>query len=273
MSQPISIEDIHAIYFMNLEEVNGLTQESPILLNCIADDYLDGYDEEAIDSLRKVIVDIISQSSTPRKLQKPDPIAALLSNLDRDFDNGDKPITYQEYESLERSRVMEKWRSNRIGEINEMIATLLPNISKSSAGQLDLIVTGSTGKPTALVEVKNKFNTMNASAMARLRTEMDRLVLNRGGTYLGCEAILAERIPKTDGSEQPFSPSNNATGEKFQTHPQIKRMGLNQLLSRYDRLVYLKSMIFIARVMSEQNALPSDYNMQGIFQLLKESLS
>lgn len=273
MSNPINVDDIHAIYFMGLEEVNGLTQESAIPLDSIADDYMKGYDNDAIDSLKSEIVDIIAQSSKPRALQKPDPIAALLSNLDRDFTKGDNPITYEEYELLERSRVMEKWRSNRIGELNERIATLLPNISKSSPGQLDLIVTGSTGNPTALVEVKNKFNTMNASAMARLRTEMDRLVLNRGGKYLGCEAILAERIPKYDGTEQPFAPSNNATGEKFQTHPKIKRMGLNQLLSRNDNLVYLKSMIFIAQVMSEHNALPSNYNMQGIFRLLRESLS
>jgi len=272
VSDSQNISDIYAVYYNEIEKSGNVERNKPIPLDSIELNMV-AYKEADIEALRNDLIGIIEQSKTERKITKPDPIAALFCNLDRNFGEGDQPVTLREYQKLEQARVQEKWRSNRIGYLNELISALLPNIEKSSAGQLDLIVKDLNGEPTALVEVKNRFNTMNAGSLARLRTEMDRLVLNRGGTYTGCEAILAERIPKTDGKEQPYTPSNNATGARFEENEKIKRMGLDQFLSRYDKYAYLKGLVFIAQVMSEQGALPSDYDMSVIFELMNKSMS
>lgn len=267
-----NISDIYAVYFNEADKSGNIERNEPIPLDSIELD-MSAYHEDDIEVLRNDIIDIIEQSRAERKVTKPDPIAALFCNLDRDFGEGDQPVSLRDYQKLEQARVQEKFRSNRIGTLNELMATLLPNIEASSAGQLDLIIKDLNGEPTALVEVKNRFNTMNAGSHARLRTEMDRLVMHRGGTYTGCEAILAERIPKKDGKEQLYTPSNNATGNRFEENDKIKRMGLDQLLSRYDKYAYLKGLIFIAQVMSGQGALPSDYDMSGIFELMHQSMN
>lgn len=266
------VKDIRAVFIDGQESSGNVTFTSSIPL-CQINLDISSYDPDRLAALEADVTQIIEQSRLQRNESKPDPIAALFCNLDRDFSSGESAISDLDYTKLENARIQEKWRGNRIGKLNELIAGLLPNIELSSAGQMDLIIKDNNNEPSALVEVKNRFNTMNAGSIARLRTEMERLVLHKGSNYFGCEAILAERIPKNDGNEQLFTPSNNATGARFQESNKIKRMGLDQLLSRYDRYAYLRSIIFIAHVMSHNNALPQDYDMSVIFRLLRASLS
>lgn len=80
---------------------------------------------------------------------------------------------------------------------------------------------------------------------------------------------MVERIPKKDGVEVEFSPSDSSRGQKGQETDKIKRMGLHQFLSHYDKTqnAYCKAIVLIAFTLYEQGISPENFN------LTKESLS
>ncbi|GAL35248.1 hypothetical protein JCM19240_3618 [Vibrio maritimus] len=268
------LSDIYQVYIKGLEEAGDVVIGKPLPLDKISCD-LSSFDSSNIEQLEDAVKDLIERSGQQRNSTKPDPLAALFQNLDRDFAAGETAVTRKEYEQFEKTRVNDKWRGNRIGSLNELIATLPRRIALSSAGQLDLVVMDENNLPIAIVEMKNRWNTMNSSSAIRLRREIERHVLTRGSTFHNCKGLLVERIPKVDGEASHFSPSDPSTGEKTPDNANIQKMGLQQFLSQFagDQLAYMKGIVIIAQTMVEEDALPADYDMTLIFELLAESLS
>ncbi|ELB1484590.1 Eco47II family restriction endonuclease [Vibrio parahaemolyticus] len=258
-------------HFIN-GEVNDIQGFQPIPLNEIEADFSD-LSQNGISDFKRSIVDIIIGSKKHRPVSKPDPIAAVLMNADRD-DKAPR-MTVEEYERFEATRIADKWRGNRIGELNELICCLQPNIEKSSSGKLDVLVHDDDKNVIAIAEVKNRFNTMNAASAIRTRKAMESLVLDKGSSYFGCDAILVERIPKKKGEEVEFNPSDPSRGQKGQETGKIKRMGLHQFLSQYGKTqyAYTTAIILLATTLHEQGILPADYDLRFIFNLMSDSLS
>lgn len=259
------------MYFIGGQK-NSLQGFHPLPLCDIHVDF-SGLTLDDVTAFKLAIIDIVVGSKNHEAISKPDPIAAILMNADRD--NKDPRMTADEYKLFEATRIADKWRGNRIGDLNELICCLQPNITKSSAGKLDVLVHDGNGNVTAVAEVKNRFNTMNAASAIRTRKTMESLVLERGATYFGCDAILVERIPKKEGAEVDFNPSDPSRGQKGQASDKIKRMGLHQFLSKYGKTeyAYVTAIILLAQTLHEQGILPADYDMRFIFNLLNDSLS
>lgn len=257
-------------HFIN-GKVNDIQGFQAIPLNEIDVDF-SSLSEDGVANFKRSIVDIIMGSKKHRPATKPDPIAAILMNADRDSNS--EPLNSSEYQLFESTRIADKWRGNRIGELNELICCLQPNIEKSEAGKLDVIVFNDEKKIIAIAEVKNRFNTMNAASAIRTRKSMEQLVLERGATYFGCDAVLVERIPKKQGEEVEFNPSDPARGRKGQETGKIKRMGLHQFLCQYGKTdhAYATALVLLATTLHEQGILPEDYDLRFIFNLLKDSL-
>lgn len=266
----VTIEEIESLFING--EINDLLGFHPIYLNEIDVDFSD-LPEDGVTEFKRAIKNIIVGSKKQRPSSKPDPIAAMLMNADRD--KHDPRVTSAEYERFEATRVADKWRGNQIGTLNELICCLQPNMKLSSEGKLDILVFDDDEKIIAIAEVKNRFNTMNAASAIRTRKAMESLVLERGSTYFGCDAVLVERIPKKDGSEVEFNPSDPSRGQKGQETDKIKRMGLHQFLYQYGKTqnAYCKAIVLIAFTLHEQGILPEDYDLRFIFNLMKESLS
>lgn len=268
--QKYTAEDLEKFFIEG--QKNGLQGFHPIPLCDIQVDFSDLL-PDGITAFKQAIIDIVVGSKSHEAISKPDPIAAILMNADRD--RKDPRMTADEYKLFEATRIADKWRGNRIGDLNELICCLQPNMTKSSAGMLDVLVHDDTGNVIAVAEVKNRFNTMNAASAIRTRKTMESLVLERGAAYFGCDAILVERIPKKEGAEVDFNPSDPSRGKKGQESDKIKRMGLHQFLAQYGKTkhAYVTAIILLAKTLHEQGILPADYDMRFIFNLLNDSLS
>ncbi|MDD1784120.1 Eco47II family restriction endonuclease [Enterovibrio sp. ZSDZ35] len=266
----INIADIED-QFINGKDTN-LLGFHPIPLGDIEVDFSD-LSQEGVTDFKKMIVNIIVGSKELRPSTKPDPIAAMLMNVDRSMN--DPRVNAEEYARFEATRVADKWRGNRIGELNELICCLQPNMKKSDSGRLDIQVLDGCNKVIAIAEVKNRFNTMNAASAIRTRKTMETVVLDKTSSYYGCDAILVERIPKKNGEITDFNPSDPSRGQKGSETNKIRRMGLHQFLSVYGEAkhVYAKAVVLMAFTLREQGVLPNDYDLRFIFNLMHESLS
>lgn len=244
----------------------------PIVLGDIEVDFSD-LSPEGVVEFKDMIINIIVGSRKLRPSTKPDPIAAMLMNADRS--SNEPRVNADEYARFEATRIADKWRGNRIGELNELICCLQPNMKKSDSGRLDIQVFDDSGKVIAVAEVKNRYNTMNAASAIRTRSTMETVVLDKHSNFHGCDAILVERIPKKNGEATGFNPSDPSRGQKTAESHQIKRMGLHQFLSEYGKAkhVYAKSIVLMAHTLHEQGILPDDYDLRFIFNLMRESLS
>ncbi|WP_129980012.1 Eco47II family restriction endonuclease [Shewanella algae] len=251
---------------------NSLKGLHKVPLNQITCDFA-GLSPQGVQEFKTLVVEIVLGSKEQRAPSKPDPISAILMNADRS--PGAARLTESEYEVFEATRIADKWRGNHIGKLNELICCLQPNMEKSAAGKLDVIVRDEAGQPRAIAEVKNRFNTMNSASAIRTRKTMESLVLDRGAVFHGCDAVLVERVPKKDGTSLQFNPSDPSRGQKGVATDKIKRMGLHQFLEQYGKTkhAYVTAIILLAQTLHEQGIVPEDYDMRFIFKLLNESLS
>lgn len=268
MTKPDLNTLLSKIYNYIFNDIDELSETIP--LSDLPIDF-GSFDPDGVKDLIAQIEDIIEGSQEKKKLTKPDPIAALLMSIDKPGET----LTEEEYEQFEQARIADKWRGNRIGSLNEAILNIFPNIKLSEAGKLDIIVNDEGGNTVAIAEVKNRYNTMNAASAIRTRHAMETLVLDRGASYHNADAILVERIPKSDGKEVKFNPSNPARGTQGTDTDKIKRMGMQQFFTKYcgDKFAYIKAVIFIAQVLRGKNIIKDDFDMKFIFKLLKRSVS
>ncbi|RLV57753.1 Eco47II family restriction endonuclease [Parashewanella curva] len=263
----IQLLDLKALYIDGYKESGNISINSELKLSDI-NPLVGNLDPVGVENFKKEVTSIIIGSRGVRPKSKPDPISALLMNAD--LSNGNEPINEEAYLLFERGRIADKWRGNKIGKLNELMACMLPNVIKSESGQLDLQVPDKK----LIAEVKNRFNTMNAASAIKTRKNMHSLVYQNSSRFKGFKAILVERIPKSSGEQAYFSPSNPDTGEKTPDTDLIVRKGLQQFLTECGGpLLYIQGIILIAQVLVENHLLPRDYDMRFIFKLLKESLS
>jgi hypothetical protein len=267
----IHLIDLKAI-FIDGHTASGSIDVNSELKLCDIDSLTTNLDSKGVNDFKEEVASIITGSRSVRNKSKPDPISALLMNAD--LSSGNEPIDEAAYQLFEKSRIADKWRGNKIGQLNELMACMLPNIASQNqakkSGQLDLFVSNKN----IIAEVKNRFNTMNAASAIKTRKNMQELVFQQSSVYKDHKAVLVERIPKTNGDEVPFSPSDPDIGMKTQDSPLIVRKGLQQFLTECGGpLVYLQGIILIAEVLVENSLLPADYDMRFIFKLLKESVT
>lgn len=271
VSEFIDIQDIHNVFVAGVQRSGNVSRDEIIPLNRIDLD-LEQFKPEALQRFISAVREITEGSRIERPVSKPDPIAAIFMNI-----NADEVISEDDYQKFEKLRLADKWRGNRIGQINELIIDLFQNFRLSTSGKLDVVVykSNDTNDPIAIAEIKNRYNTMNAASAIRTRQTMESLVLDKGSSFFGCDAVLVERIPKTDGSEALFNPSDPKRGQVGNPSEKIKRMGLQQFLTRYckDETAYVKAIILIAKTLVATGALPDDYDLRFIFSLLHQSLT
>lgn len=266
----IDIQDIHNIFVAGVSKSGSITKNSSVPLNRIELDRSQ-FKPEAVEKLKLEVFAIVEGSKIERPISKPDPIAALFMNS-----TPDELINEDDYLWFEQLRLADKWRGNRIGQINELIINLFDNVRLSSSGKLDVVVYDlESEKPVAIAEVKNRYNTMNSTSSIKTRQTMESLVLDKASTFYGCDAILVERIPKSNGNIVPFNPSDPKRGHSGSPYQEIKRMGLNQFLQIYcgKETAYVSALVLIASFMVEAKAIPEDYDLRFIFSLLHKSLS
>ncbi|QUI64880.1 Eco47II family restriction endonuclease [Pseudoalteromonas sp. A22] len=263
----IELIDLKAVFIDGVDSAGGVSKDAVIRLsdiNCP----LTNLDPDGVNEFKDEVQNIIIGSRSIRSKTKPDPIAALLMNAD--LNTGNEPIDEEAYNLFERSRLADKWRGNKIGKLNELMACMLPNIIKSESGRLDLQVTDRE----IIAEMKNRFNTMNAASAIKTRKNMESIVFDNNSVFKGYQARLVERIPKSDGVKGFFSPSDPDRGMKTTDSDFITRQGFQQFLTECGGpLVYLQGIFLIASVLVENQLLPRDYDMNFIFRLLKESIS
>nr|WP_193987847.1 Eco47II family restriction endonuclease [Lelliottia steviae] len=267
----VDLNDVYNVFIAGKIESNGITANSVIPLCRITWDSSNIH-EPALKTFTDAVHSIIDGSKNVRSTTKPDPIAALLMNAD--LAPGDKPFDESDYRLFEQTRLADKWRGNRIGDLNELMACLLEHIKMSSSGKLDIKVSPKNGHQGVIAEFKNRFNTMNAASAIRTRQTMEGLIFQKNSEFYGYKAALVERIPKKSGEQVLFNPSNPGTGRKGEESEDIIRVGLQQFLAEQgDQLLYLKAIVIIALALKEREQLPEDYNMGFIFRLLLESIS
>ena len=133
----VDLNDVYNVFIAGETESNGISANSVIPLCCITWDSSNIH-EPALKIFTDAVHSIIDGSKVVRNKTKPDPIAALLMNAD--IAPGDKPFDESEYRLFEQTRLADKWRGNRIGALNELMACLLENIKMSSSGKLDIEV-------------------------------------------------------------------------------------------------------------------------------------
>ncbi len=263
----IQLIDLKAIYIDGQSSSGNIDLKSELKLIDI-NNLTSNLDPQGVRKFKSEVESIIIGSRGVRNKSKPDPLSALLMNAD--VSSGSQPVDEAAYESFEKSRITDKWRGNKIGQLNELMAQMLPNVSKSGSGQLDLQVQNKS----IIAEVKNRFNTMNAASAIKTWKNMDDLLTGKHSPFSGYKAILVERIPKKDGSSAQFAPSNPDKTSKTTGSNDILRMGLQQFLTECGGpLVYIQGIIMIAEVLVENQLLPADYDMRFIFKLLKESVT
>lgn len=267
----IQLIDLKAIYIDGHASSGNIDLESELMLSDIHN-LTSNLDPHGVKDFKVAVESIIIGSRGVRNRSKPDPISALLMNAD--VSAGDAPVDENTYQLFEKSRIADKWRGNKIGQLNELMACMLPSITSQNtakkSGQLDLLVAGKN----TIAEVKNRFNTMNAASAIKTRKNMWDLITKQSSSYKGFTAVLVERIPKTTGKQEYFSPSDPDEGMKTSDSDQIVRMGLQQFLTECGGpLVYIQGIILIAEVLVDNQLLPIDYDMRFIFSLLKDSLT
>lgn len=144
-----------------------------------------------------------------------DPFSALFQMELLDIKSQDWPIT-------EQNRQIEKSLQNQIGTFHQQVLGHMAGWKDLATGSvLDLV---STDK-RIVAEIKNKFNTLNASGHSGLYDKMHGQIRKKGQEYFGYTAYYVEIIPKKpERYDQPCTPSDNTTGQRKQADEHIRRI-------------------------------------------------
>lgn len=118
------------------------------------------------------------------------------------FDAMRQDITLEDWLNQERSRQVQKTLQNAVGDFHQNILGSVPGWENPGrGGGYDLI----NHERKILVEVKNKFNTMNSSSAESTYRKLARYV---DGDYRGYNAYVVFIVPKNVGDyDKPWSPN------------------------------------------------------------------
>lgn len=97
--------------------------------------------------------------------------------------------------NAEIQRQKDKTINNWIGNFHEELIACLPNCSKSKERGFDICFTPSINE-RILIEVKNKFNTMNSSSMKTVYERMEKAIKEKQATNCYLIEIIAKKSGK-----------------------------------------------------------------------------
>ena len=249
----INLHDIFRVYVKG-EKLPNIDKNTPLPLDKIKADF-STLTYMSMVHLNKVLAEMFNIA--PQKKRKPDPISALLQNIDTEGD-----VSESSYRESVAAEYGVKKRSNFVGRVNLCLATLSPNIIKAKAPGVDVVVMNKY-KPIVVIKLVNRPSSMNQTAARRIEDALKKAIESKESKYFGCTALVVERIPKETGNPTPFYGSDS-----------IQRIGLQQFLEMYseDKESYLKGLLLNARHMAVFKKLPRDYDMRWLFGLLEESI-
>ncbi|MGL5004528.1 MAG: Eco47II family restriction endonuclease, partial [Casimicrobium sp.] len=128
---------------------------------------------------------------------------------------------FESWQVQEEARQLQKTFEHQMGYLHQRVL-----------GSIDAWEDLETGNVTDLVcksrkicaEVKNKHNTVKKSDEAAVYDKLQGLV-GSSGAYRGFTAYFVAIVPeRTAAIDEPFAPSNNASGVRKTANPKIRRM-------------------------------------------------
>lgn len=128
--------------------------------------------------------------------------------------------TVADWEKSEKTRQAQKTLVQALGDFHQSVLGSIPGWTDLGVGNVVDLVHQS--KPI-IAEVKNKYNTVTGAKLVTVYDDLDALVMPRSSIYHGYTAYFVQVIPKrVSGYDQPFTPSDKATGTRRPSNPQIR---------------------------------------------------
>jgi hypothetical protein len=144
-----------------------------------------------------------------------DPFAILFEMAGFDLDA-------QTWEKSEQTRQAQKSLQNHIGTFHQRILGSVNGWRDLDTGS---IIDLECPSQKIIAEVKNKYNTVKGSDQVKIYDNFANLVLHKGQAYRGYTAYYVEIIPnKPIPYNIEFTPSDNQTGQRRPSNPQIRRI-------------------------------------------------
>ena len=150
-------------------------------LTWISDSDLDS----AIASLTTSVQDIVNRASNPNRRNVTDPFGALL------IASAFKVESKEHLEQLQQSEAGLRGITNPLGYFHQEVLGAVPGWDNHDAGY-DL----ESEDHRVLAEVKNKYNTMNASNRQQVVNDLDTAVRQKGAGWSGYLVIILPRRPQ-----------------------------------------------------------------------------
>ncbi|MBT1035083.1 Eco47II family restriction endonuclease [Canibacter sp. lx-45] len=217
---------------------------------------IDFFDDETLESEVEKIFTSLDRAikSNPHK-NIMDPFLAI-------FEATYNKISIEEWLDMETSRQFNKTLSNAIGAFHQNLLGALPGWTSTgrSGGVIDIVHKeefGVTGRP-AIGEVKNKFNTLNASGKQTLYDNFqDALKWN----YKGYNCYLVEVIQKTPKPQHPWKVANRGERED------IRLISASEVykISTGDDQAFSKFFTAVNELLLKKYQLPSNEQAQRLF--------
>ncbi len=151
-------------------------------------------------------------------------------------------LNHDMWKKSETIRQCQKILQNHVGCLHQNI---LGNIQgwKNSNDMIDL----ECADQKIIAEIKNKYNTVTGGKLSDQYRTLKELIMPKKSAYYGYTAFFVNIIPKKPGRFcEPFTPSDNSTGEKCQENQNIK---------------IIDGASFYALATGEENALMNFYNV------------
>ena len=205
---------------------------------------LSDFDQDGLSRIKDEIKNINTKIEQYKPKGKPDSLQASLMNLYTEH-----PVDARTYDEQELIRQREKALSNNIGNLNELMLLCLPKMEKSTSGQLDLIY-----DTEYLIEVKNRYNSMNAGGQIRLYNRMKQLVNDNSSKYFGYKAVLVIRVHRKKLKDFiPFAPSDSNTSTPTEKHSNVVEIDLESFMIKLskDKFAYHKLQLYILDVLAD----------------------
>ncbi|MES2935368.1 MAG: Eco47II family restriction endonuclease [Pseudomonadota bacterium] len=174
-------------------------------------------DQDLIECVEGVLakgLEGISKAESDFSRNGIDPFSAL-------FDASCQQVSLTEWPELERRRQAQKTLQNALGKFHQSLLGKVGDWMVPKSGFIDLI----SFKNKAVVEIKNKHNTVKKSDLKSVYNELEQAVMHKTSTYKGYTGYYVTIIPGSDKRfSKPFTPSNNETETKKSSNELIQEI-------------------------------------------------
>jgi hypothetical protein len=144
-----------------------------------------------------------------------DPFAAL-------FEIAGFGIDYYAWENSETTRQAQKTLANHIGLFHQNILGSVNGWKNLKTGSVADLV---SEEHKIIAEIKNKYNTISGGKLSDLYYSLEGLINPKSSVYKGYTSYYVAIIPKKSlRYDQPFTPSDKASGTKCQPNDLIREI-------------------------------------------------